>query len=92
MVSHYYWNTDGQDCTKSACQIVASGWPVPFIWDKIWNSPVNSADWIGVLLTVDHLNTAAFIRNTMFWTFMTFLGLFLLKAFKQTKQPTTAQK
>ena len=66
-ISHYFWSTDGQDCTLNPCLNAASGWPIAFIWDKSWNSPVGSADWLGVWHTTDHFNLRAFIKNTFIW-------------------------
>ena len=67
-VTHYFWNTDGQECRIEACLIDASGWPIAYIWDGTWNSPVGSADWSGVWLGVDHFNFLSFLRNSLIWS------------------------
>lgn len=77
MVTHPSWNNDGRDCTKNACQIAASGWPIPFIWDQTWLSPTNSADWLGVLIEDDHLSFLAFIKNIGFWGLVSLTGLYV---------------
>ena len=68
-VTHYFWNNDGRDCGIDICRVAAAGWPFGYIWDQDWNSPVNSADWIGVFLTVDHFDIGTFLKNTIFGYF-----------------------
>ena len=85
MVSHYFWNTDGQDCKKKACQIAAAGWPVAYIWDGPHTSPAYSADWFGVLIGSDHLNAISLIKNTVFWSFVILSSLLLRKSFKRRR-------
>ena len=84
MVSHYFWNTDGQDCTKKACQIAAAGWPVAYIWDGPHTSPAYSADWLGVWLGTDHFSFMGFLKNIVFWGLSMFIGLLALNFLKQS--------
>ena len=87
-VSHDFWSTDGQDCRIEPCKIAAAGWPYSYIWDQTWNSPVNSADWIGVLITVDHFNPNMFFKNTIFWLFLTASAFVLNRIISEYKNRT----
>lgn len=82
-VTHKSWNNNGRDCTQSACQVAATGWPIAYIWDKTWLSPTNSADWLGVLIGSDHVNLAGLVKNTFLWTLIVLIGSTLRKTSKR---------
>lgn len=86
MVSEPNWNNDGRDCTLEACRIAAAGWPFPYIWDKDWTSPTNSADLFGALLDMDHFDMKVFIANTAFWLPVSILIIMFLKFIKRIQK------
>jgi hypothetical protein len=64
MVSASY--PDIMGCYES-CQVVAGGWPFPYVVDYPGLSPVHSASLFGVVLGVDRLWAGSLAATLLFW-------------------------
>lgn len=52
---------EGVEPGWSVTRVTVAGWPMPYIYDKLCCSPVDRADWAGVLLRLDEFRPLPFV-------------------------------
>lgn len=57
----------GVDPGPSYARVVVGGWPVPYLYDSMYFSPVNSVSHSGALLGLDTFRPWAFVTNVAFY-------------------------